>query len=109
IIADGPAPTRSELEDAMLALLKRHGLPRPQINARIGTEEVDLYFPGSALVVELDGWRYHGTRVRHRLDADNQARLETAARRVLRADWEQVTTSDHQTANRLRQALDEPE
>ena len=75
IIADGPAPTRSELEDAMLALLKRHGLPRPEVNARIGADEVDLYFPGSALVVELDGWRYHGTRVRHRLDADKQARL----------------------------------
>jgi hypothetical protein len=45
IIADGPAPTRSELEDAMLALLKRHGFPRPQINARIGADEVDLWFP----------------------------------------------------------------
>jgi very-short-patch-repair endonuclease len=105
IIADGPAPTRSELEDAMLALLKRHGLPRPDVNARIGADEVDLYFPGSALVVELDGWRYHGTRVRHRLDADKQARLEAAGLRVLRADWEQVTASEAQTADRLRQAL----
>ena len=106
IIADGPAPTRSELEDAMLALLKRHGLPRPEVNARIGADEVDLYFPGSALVVELDGWRYHGTRVRHRLDADKQARLEAAGLRVLRADWEQVTARETQTADRLRQALD---
>ena len=105
IIADGPAPTRSELEDAMLALLKRHGLPRPEVNARIGADEVDVYFPGSALVVELDGWRYHGTRVRHRLDADKQARLEAAGLRVLRADWEQVTASETQTADRLRQAL----
>ena len=63
-------------------------------------------FPERALVVELDGWRYHGTRVRHRLDADKQARLEAAGLRVLRADWEQVTGDGAQTADRLRQALD---
>jgi very-short-patch-repair endonuclease len=106
IIADGPAPTRSELEDAMLALLKRHGLPRPLINARIGADEVDLWFPDGDLVVELDGWRYHGTRIRHRLDARKQARLEAAGLRVLRADWWQVTGDDAQTAQRLRRALD---
>jgi very-short-patch-repair endonuclease len=86
-------------------LLKLHGLPRPEVNAHIGVDEVDLYFRGSALVVELDGWRYHGTRVRRRLDADKQARLEAAGLRVLRADWEQVTASETQTADRLRRAL----
>ena len=105
VIADGPAPTRSELEDAMLALLKRHGLPRPQINARIGIDEVDLWFPDSDLVVELDGWRYHGSAIRHRLDARKQARLEAAGLRVLRADWSQVTGDDAQTAQRLRRSL----
>jgi very-short-patch-repair endonuclease len=105
IIADGPAPTRSELEDAMLALLKRHGLPRPRINVRIGADEVDLWFPDRDLVVELDGWRYHGTRIRHRLDARKQARLEAAGLRVLRADWSQVIGDDGETAQRLRSAL----
>ena len=106
ITADGPAPTRSDLEDAMLALLKRHGLPRPHINARIGADEVDLWFPESDLVVELDGWRYHGTAIRHRLDARKQARLEAAGLRVLCADWSQVTGDAAQTAQRLRQVLD---
>ena len=78
LIADGPTRTRSALEDAMLALLKRHGLPRPHINAQIGADEVDLWFPDRDLVVELDGWRYHGTAIRHRLDARKQARLEAA-------------------------------
>jgi very-short-patch-repair endonuclease len=109
IIADGPAPTRSELEDAMLALLKRHGLPRPQVNATIGGDEVDLFFPQAGLVVELDGWRYHGTAIRHRLDRDKQARLEAAGLRVLRADWAQTMGAEAQTARRLRRALQEPE
>jgi very-short-patch-repair endonuclease len=106
IIADGPAPTRSDLEDAMLALLKRHGLPRPTTNATIGRDEIDLHFPGTNLVVELDGWRYHGTRIRHRLDARKQARLEAAGLRVLRADWHQVTVEQAQTAQRVRRALE---
>jgi very-short-patch-repair endonuclease len=105
IIADGPAPTRSALEDAMLRLLKRHGLPRPEVNATIGADEVDLHFPHANLVVELDGWRYHGTRVRHRLDARKQARLEAAGLRVMRADWDQVTRTEAQTAQRVRRAL----
>ena len=32
ILADGPAPTRSELEDVVLDLILRGGLPRPDVN-----------------------------------------------------------------------------
>jgi SAM-dependent methyltransferase len=36
LIADGPAPTRSELGDLALGVIERGGLRRPQINARLG-------------------------------------------------------------------------
>jgi very-short-patch-repair endonuclease len=106
IVEKGPAPTRSELEDRVLAIVRSHALPRPQVNARIGAFEVDLAFPDHGLVVEADGERYHGTPTARRRDAARQATLEAAGFRVLRVTWEQVTLDEEQTVRRLRHALD---
>jgi very-short-patch-repair endonuclease len=57
-----PEPTRSWLEDKFLPLLRRHGLPTPQINVPICGYPVDAYFADHNLIVELDGWRTHGTK-----------------------------------------------
>jgi very-short-patch-repair endonuclease len=57
-------PTRSELEDRFLPLLRRHKLPTPRINAHVVGYRVDAYFPDHALVVELDGWKQHRSKER---------------------------------------------
>lgn len=57
-------PTRSVLEDRFLPLLRKHRLPTPQINVPICGYRVDAYFPDHSLVVELDGWKRHGTKDR---------------------------------------------
>jgi very-short-patch-repair endonuclease len=54
-----PEPTRSELEDIFLPLLRKHGLPTPQINVHVCGYRVDAYFPDQRLIVELDGWGTH--------------------------------------------------
>jgi hypothetical protein len=54
-----PEPTRSVLEDRFLPLLRKYGLPTPQINVHVAGERVDAYFPDHALIVELDGWGSH--------------------------------------------------
>ncbi len=54
-----PEPTRSVLEDRFLPLLRRHGLPTPQINVRVAGYRVDAYFADHRLIVELDGWGTH--------------------------------------------------
>jgi hypothetical protein len=59
-----PEPTRSVLEDRFLPLLRRHGLPTPQINIHVCGYRVDAYFPDHRLIVELDGWRTHRTKER---------------------------------------------
>jgi very-short-patch-repair endonuclease len=59
-----PEPTRSVLEDRFLPLLRKHGLPTPQINVDVCGYRVDAHFPDHSLVVELDGWKRHGTRDR---------------------------------------------
>ncbi len=55
-------PTRSTLEDEFLPLLRRHGLPTPQINVHIAGHRVDAYFADHNLIVELDGWGGHRTK-----------------------------------------------
>jgi ribosomal protein S18 acetylase RimI-like enzyme len=57
-----PEPTRSELEDAFLKLIRRNRLPIPQMNVHVCGHRVDAYFPQHRLIVELDGWETHGLR-----------------------------------------------
>jgi hypothetical protein len=46
--AEGPPEmTRSELETRFLAILDRHGLPRPKVNAQIEGYEVDFAWPAA--------------------------------------------------------------
>ena len=51
-----PDRTRSELEGRLLALCRRHRLPRPEVNAGIGSFTVDFLWPDRRLVVEVDGF-----------------------------------------------------
>lgn len=56
----------SELELAMARLLRKHGLPPATFHARIAGYEVDFAIDGSPVVVECDGWTFHGAdRGRH--------------------------------------------
>jgi very-short-patch-repair endonuclease len=52
-------PTRSELEDLFLRLCRRHGLPKPEVNVRVGAYEVDFLWRPQRLIVETDGYKYH--------------------------------------------------
>jgi hypothetical protein len=56
-----PRVTRSELEDAMLALIHKIGLPAPQTNVLVAGHLVDFYWPDHGVVVETDGYGPHGT------------------------------------------------
>jgi very-short-patch-repair endonuclease len=109
LVSDGPAPTRSELEDRTLDLMRRHGLPRPLVNATVRAGgrvyEVDFLFQEHRLIVEADGERYHGTALARRADAARQAALEAAGYRVVRLTWQQVTREGAQTAARLRRVI----
>jgi very-short-patch-repair endonuclease len=93
----GPAPeTRSELERAMLALVRDGGLPEPQCNVLLHGYSVDMLWPEARLVVELDGYPFHRTRRAFEDDRRRDARLQAAGYRVLRI-----------TARRLREEPEE--
>ncbi|HYJ21772.1 MAG TPA: hypothetical protein VEW07_07110 [Solirubrobacterales bacterium] len=70
---------RSWLELEFLPFLRRNGLPRPRLNVwlRVGGRsiQVDCLWPGG-VVVELDGFAGHGTRVAFREDRARDRRLQ---------------------------------
>lgn len=99
------SPTRSELEDRLLALLAAGGLPPPRTNVRVAGEEVDVLYPDAGLVIEADGAQYHDTPLARRRDAGKDARLAAHGFRVLRVDWDDVTVDGERTLARARAAL----
>ena len=98
------APTRSALEDRFLELVERHGLPRPEVNQRVGGYEVDMLWREARLIVELDGRRYHDTRFEE--DRERDAELTANGYRVTRVTWRRVVESPAREAARLARMLE---
>lgn len=97
--------TRSELEGAFLRLCRRHRLPQPRVNMRIGQLLVDFCWPERQLVVETDGYRYHRGRAAFEDDRSRDLRLQARGYRVLRLTHRQVTGEPAEVAAVLHGAL----
>jgi very-short-patch-repair endonuclease len=89
-ILDEPQVTRSEAERRLLELIRAAGLPAPHCNARVLGLEVDMVWPDLRMVVEIDGYAFHGTREAFERDRGRDARLLAAGYRVLRVTWRQI-------------------
>ncbi len=100
-----PAPTRSELEDRLIALVRRAGLSEPKINVRVQGFEVDLSWPDRRLVVEADGHAFHSARGAVARDRQRDAILARHGYRVLRFTWAQVTRRPGEVVEAIRAAL----
>jgi very-short-patch-repair endonuclease len=108
VIATGPAPTRSELEDAVLDLIAAGGLQPPDVNVPMIVDNrrvvPDFRWPEQRLVIEADGAAWHGHRLAREDDVDRQAILEAYGERVVRVTWEQAIGRRSQTLARLDRA-----
>ena len=103
----GPEPdlTRSELERRFLALCRRHRLPSPEVNARLGPYEVDFLWRDRGVVVETDGFRYHGNRAAFESDRARDAALQALGFRVLRFTYGQVLQCPREVIDPLRKVM----
>ena len=104
VIPDGdrfPEFTRSEGERRLKALCKVARLPLPQMNARVAGWEVDAFWPAERLVVEVDGYKYHGTRRRFESDRRKDAALLVAGFRVVRITWRRLRYESYAVAAEL--------
>ena len=80
----GPEPTRSDLERAFVKLCRRHGLPKPEFNAKVGPHKVDVLWRAQRLIVEIDSWAYHRSRASFESDRARDRELTLRGFRVLR-------------------------
>lgn len=97
--------TRSDLEGDFLGLCRRHRLPAPEVNVRIGRDLVDFLWRDRHLVVETDSYQYHRGRIAFQDDRDRDLRLRTAGYEVVRFSEKQVDEDPERVAGALARAL----
>jgi very-short-patch-repair endonuclease len=97
--------TRSELERAFLRLCRRHRLPQPEVNMRVGPYEADFLWREQRLIVETDGYRHHANRGAFERDRARDAHLQSRGYRVLRFTYRQLIEDAPGIAGTLWQVL----
>jgi very-short-patch-repair endonuclease len=102
---DEPSLTRSEAERRFRQLIRAARLPRPETNARVAGYEVDFLWRSHRLVVEVDGFTYHGSRAAFERDRTRDADLMAAGYRVVRFTWRQITCEPHAVVAQLAALL----
>ena len=101
----GPRFTRSEAERVLLRLVRRAGLPTPETNVRIAGMEVDALWRDERLVVEIDGFAFHGHRRAFEADRLRDQRLAAAGHAVVRLTWRQLTEEPERVVALLARLL----
>ena len=87
----GPQWTRSESERRMLRLLRDARLPPPLTNVRVAGFEADFFWPDQKLIVEFDGYQFHGHRRAFEQDRRRDQAHIAAGYTVIRVTWRQLT------------------
>jgi hypothetical protein len=83
--------TRSDLEECFLELCAEHGIPRPEVNARIEGIEVDFVWRDRRLIVEVDGYAFHRSPTAFETDRERDAELGMRGWTVRRFTHAQIT------------------
>lgn len=97
--------TRSDLEAAFLALCRRHRLPHPEVNVRVGSYLVDFLWRTDRLVVETDGYLYHRGKQAFQDDHRRDLELRRLGFDVVGLSEEQIAEESDRVAEVLHGAL----
>jgi very-short-patch-repair endonuclease len=97
--------TRSELEERFLALVRRGGLPEPEVNAWLHGYEVDFLWREQRRVIELDGYAFHSVPRAFERDRRKDIDLELAGFPVTRFTHLQVSREPEDTLERTRRVV----
>jgi very-short-patch-repair endonuclease len=98
---DAADRTRSDLERDFLTLCRRHRLPRPEVNVRIGAYLLDFLWREERLGVETDSYRYHRGEVAFHDDRVRELELMRFGYHVLRLSETQIDDAPKDVAEVL--------
>ena len=112
LTAHQPATTtRSELEERFLALIRRAGLPVPEVNAWVVLPDsepavcADFVWRAQRLIIETDGLRTHDTRHAFEHNRRTDQRLTLCGWRVVRVTWRQLRQEPARVEQMMRALL----
>ncbi len=101
--------TRNDFEEAFVALLDSHGLPRPRLNGTLAIRgrllEPDCMWTEQRLLVELDGGAVHHTDGAFEDDRQRDRILLAEGWRSARITWRQLRDEPAAIAADLRESL----
>ncbi len=97
--------TRSEAERRMRRLAQAAGIDQPLVNVPLLGFVVDFLWPDQRLVVEVDGYQFHGHRQRFESDRRRDQQLVAAGYRVVRVTWIQLRDEPIAVITSIAQAL----
>jgi very-short-patch-repair endonuclease len=100
-----PERTRSDLELDFLALCRRHGIPKPEVNTKVDGIEADFLWCDHNLIVETDSYVYHRGEVAFQDDHDRNLKLRLRGYEVLRLSEKQIDNEPTVVAEALRKRL----
>jgi very-short-patch-repair endonuclease len=97
--------TRSDGEEALLALIRRGDLPPPEVNARVGRYTADFLWRRQKVIVELDGCDYHRGRAAFERDHKRDAEHQRMGYLVIRITGRQLAREHEAILVRIATAL----
>jgi very-short-patch-repair endonuclease len=101
----GGASTESWLEDQLVELMRRYGLPDPVRQYRLKGMRFDLAYPEVSLDIEADSRLWHSTPADRRRDAARDAAAAALGWAVERVTWLQIAEEPGVVAARIRRWL----
>lgn len=106
-ILDGPAAafTRSDAEERFLDLVRKAGLPQPELNLVRGSFELDVLWADHRVAIEIDGFAYHSSRDSFERDRERDLTLGAQGIVVHRVTWRQIVDEPFVLIRRLAAIL----
>jgi very-short-patch-repair endonuclease len=86
----GPMWTASKAERLLKELLREADLPMPQTRVKVAGHTADFLWPELRLIVEVDGYQYHGHRYAFERDRRRDQAHKNAGYEVIRFSWRQL-------------------
>jgi very-short-patch-repair endonuclease len=97
--------TRSEAERRLKRIVKAAGIEWPVFNTSLEGIRPDAYWPRLRVIVEVDGYPFHGHWAAFQRDRARDNRLVAAGYVVLRFTWHQLTRSPLKVAAEIVRTL----